>query len=273
MRVSLHVDFHQHTTESDGLLEPAALLRAIASAGLDYFSITDHDTLAAYQHVDGMGEQLARRAVRGIEVSTQTGGREIHILGYNIPLDGGALRELLRDRAQMRRSRAERVVEKLSQLGVSIAMADVERHAKGVMIGRPHIARALVELGQSSDVENAFDLYLGSSGSAYVALTTLTSAQAIGAIRESGGVAILAHPTRNNAEALISDLRKEGLQGIEAFSPSHTPHDAQRFRALARRLGLVMTAGSDFHMATESNPRPGVEVEEEDLSGFLALIT
>jgi predicted metal-dependent phosphoesterase TrpH len=266
---TLNVDFHLHTTESDGLLEPSALLRTVASVGMDYFSITDHDTMSAYEHHGELLKKFGRRVITGIEVSTNSGDREVHVLGYGFGLGPSQLREILRDRAQARRLRAERIVDKLVRQGVRISMTDVQRQALGDMIGRPHIARALVDLGATRDVSDAFDRYLGSGGSAYVPTTALPPAQAIRAISDSGGIAVLAHPTRNSAEELLDDLVRAGLRGIEAYSSSHTPHDAERLRSLARKHKLVMTAGSDFHAPTEANPYPGVEVDDADLAGFL----
>jgi 3',5'-nucleoside bisphosphate phosphatase len=270
--VTLNVDFHLHTTESDGLLEPSALLRTVASVGMDYFSITDHDTMSAYLRHAELLKKFGRRAITGIEMSTNTGDREVHILGYGITVGSNQLREILSDRAAARRKRAERVVDKLAHQGVRISMTDVARQCTGEMIGRPHIARALVELGAARDVDDAFDRYIGAGCSAYVPVTTVTPAKAIRAINDSGGVSVLAHPTRNAAEELLADFIKEGLRGIEAFSTSHTTHDSERFRALALKHKLVMTAGTDFHAPTNANPYPGVDVAEEDLAGFLALL-
>jgi hypothetical protein len=269
---TLNVDFHLHTTESDGILEPSALLRTVASVGMDYFSITDHDTIAVYARHAELLTQFGERVVSGVEVSTNAGDREVHILGYGFDVGSSHISDILSDRVAARRQRAERVVEKLKRQGVPISMTDIARQATGEMIGRPHIARALVDVGAARDVNDAFDRYIGLDRSAYVPAATLSTASAIRAINESGGVSVLAHPTRNAAEELLESLVKVGLRGIEAYSTSHTQHDAERFRALARKHKLVMTGGTDFHGPTETNPYPGVEIDTEDLSGFLALL-
>ncbi len=266
----LKVDLHLHTTESDGVLAPAALMSAVASAGLDYFSITDHDTLAMYERHGALLEKFGRKVIAGVEVSTNTGDREVHILGYGVPADGGGLDGILVDRRQARRIRAEQIVDLLQRNGVSIAMSDVEQRAGAGMIGRPHIARTLVDGGFARDVSDAFDRYIGTGCVAYVPSSQITPAQAIRAINESGGVSVLAHPTRNAAEELLDDFISHGLAGIEVYSTSHTIHDAERLRSRARKHGLVMTAGTDFHGPTEMNPLPGVELEDQDLSAFLA---
>jgi len=268
----VNVDFHLHTTESDGKLSPVELARAVAAAGLDRFSVTDHDTFAVYEHHASVFAPLSARMVTGVEVSTNTGEREVHILGYGVRRDAPPLQEILCDRTAVRRGRAERIVELLQNAGVSITMDDVRRQAGNGMIGRPHIGRALVDVKAARDISDAFERYIGVGCVGYLPSSAITPGQAICAINDSGGVSVLAHPTRNNAEALLNDLVRAGLMGIEAYSPSHTEHDTERFRTLARKLGLVMSAGTDFHVATEANPRPGVDVPVEDLTGFLELI-
>jgi 3',5'-nucleoside bisphosphate phosphatase len=266
---TLKVDLHMHTTISDGRLTPDDLVRAIASSGLDYFSITDHDTLGMYVHHDALLAKLRPKLITGVEVSTFEAGREVHILGYGLPISPATLSGVLTDRREMRRARAVKILDKLREMGVNIALADVERQTKGGMIGRPHIARALVESGAAHDISDAFDRYIGSNCPAFFPSSTLTTRKAIRAINEGGGVSVLAHPTRNAAEELLESLLAQGLQGIEVYSTSHTPHDAERLREKALRYNLVMTAGTDFHGPTEANPQPGCEVEASDLRGFL----
>jgi 3',5'-nucleoside bisphosphate phosphatase len=258
-----------HTTISDGRLTPDELMHAISSSGLDYFSITDHDTLGMYLQHDALLTKFRQKLINGVEVSTFGGGREVHILGYGFPIGPATLSGVLTDRRETRRGRALKILEKLREMGVNIGMDDVERQTKGGMIGRPHIARALVESGAARDISDAFDRYIGSNCPAFFPSSTLTTAKAIHAVNESGGVSVLAHPTRNAAEELLDSLVSEGLQGIEVYSTSHTAHDAERLREKALRYNLVMTAGTDFHGPTEANPQPGCEVEASDLRGFL----
>jgi predicted metal-dependent phosphoesterase TrpH len=270
---ALKVDLHTHTTISDGRLSPEELMRAIAESGLDYFSITDHDTLGMYLRHSPLLTSFGRKVISGVEVSTFADGREVHILGYGFPVRSDTLSGVLTDRRQTRRERAVKIVEKLREQGVQIQMSDVERHAGSGMIGRPHIARALVEQGAARDISEAFERYIGSHCEAFEPSSRLSPAQAIAAITQSGGVPVLAHPTRNAAEELLDQLVSDGLQGVEVYSTSHTAHDAERLRAKARERGLVMTAGTDFHGPTEANALPGCEVEEADLGAFLDLIS
>jgi predicted metal-dependent phosphoesterase TrpH len=244
-------------------------MHAVAAVGLDRFSVTDHDTFAVYERHADVFAPLSSRLVTGVEVSTNTGEREVHILGYGARRDAPPLQDILCDRTAVRRGRAERIIELLQGAGISITMDDIRRQSGNGMIGRPHIARALVELRAARDVADAFDRYIGVGCVAYLPSSAITPVQAIRAINESGGVSVLAHPTRNQAEELLEDLVRAGLMGIEAYSPSHTPHDAERFRTRARELGLVITAGTDFHVPTEANPQPGVDISADELAGFL----
>ena len=268
----MRIDLHLHTTHSDGTLAPTALLQLVAQAGLDYFSITDHDTLATYhEHADVLN-RYATRLLSGVELSTALDGSDIHILGYNISPDCRPLKSVLGDRRAIRERRAKQIVDKLNDAGVSLTMEEVRIQAGSGSIGRPHVARALVQRQAARDVSDAFARFLGQDAIAYVPSSTLTPADAIGMIKGCGGVAVLAHPVRNGAEAHLPELLAAGLDGIEAYSPSHTPHDVERFCALARQRRLVITGGTDFHQPTAERPRPGVEIEEDDLTSFLELV-
>lgn len=254
------------------MLEPVALLRSVALAGLDYFAVTDHDTMAAYERHAAAFAPHARRLITGVEVSTTMNATEVHILGYNVGVGCAALTAILGSRSELRMQRAEKIIAKLNAVGVSISIEEVLRKTTGSIIGRPHIARVLVERKFALDSDDAFTRFIGASGIAYVALSNLTAEQAIEAIRDCGGIAVLAHPGRNGVDVFIEELQRCGLQGIEAFSPSHTAPEAERFRTLAKSMHLVITAGSDFHQPSAWHPRPGVEIDEADFAPFLELL-
>ena len=266
------VDFHTHTTESDGHLSPEALTALFRTTGLDYVSVTDHDTLAAYERFPAAFAPLATRLIRGVEVSTHLDGRDVHMLAYNVPLGESPLREAIGDREALRRERAQRILDKLAQAGIALQTEDLAAQARGRMIGRAHIARAMVARGFARDTDDAFARYLGRAGAAYVPLTSLTPFAGIAAIRQSGAVAVLAHPSRGAAVELLPQLAQAGLQGLEVFYRTHEPHDIAYYKEAARAHGLVMTAGSDFHGPTPERPRPGMDVEPEDIEPFLRLI-
>ena len=182
----MNVDLHLHTTESDGRLTPEALMQSVAQVGLDRFSITDHDTLAVYERHPELLAPFRSRLITGVEVSTNTGEREVHILGYGVRREAVALQGILCDRTAVRSGRAEHMVELLNQAGVMISMDDVRRHARRGMIGRPHVARALVEIGAARDIADAFDRFIGVGCVAYLPSSTIKPAEAIVAINQSG---------------------------------------------------------------------------------------
>lgn len=268
----MKVDLHLHTTQSDGLLDPPALVQAVARAGLDYFAVTDHDTMAAYELHVPLFAAHAARLIRGVELSTSADGKELHILGYGIAPECAALRAIFALRGGLRMRRAERIVHALNAAGVALHLDDVLALATGASIGRAHIGRALVASGAARDMDDAFARYLGAGAVAYMPLPGITPQQAIAAVRECGGVAVLAHPARSHADALIPELRRAGLHGIEAYSPSHDMHEVAHYRSLADALGLAITAGSDFHQPTPLHPQPGVEIDAQELAPFLALL-
>jgi 3',5'-nucleoside bisphosphate phosphatase len=266
------VDFHTHTSESDGRLSPEALIAKVRGAGIDYFSITDHDTTAAYERHPEEFVPIAGRVIVGIEVSTHLAGRDVHLLAYGIPLGPSPLRDAIGDRETARWRRIENIIALLTAANVPLSTDDVRRETVGRIVNRKHVAEALVHAGHARDVVDAFDRYLGAGAVAYVPSTRLDPRDAIRAIRESGGVAVLAHPSRAGAAMLIEDLKRAGLAGLEVFYGAHEPHETERYRQTARELGLLMTAGSDFHEPTENRPAPGCDVEATDIEPFLKAV-
>jgi predicted metal-dependent phosphoesterase TrpH len=263
------VDFHTHTNASDGTLEPAELVAALRKRGVSIFSITDHDTLRAY---DGL-EAGEARFVPGIEINTTWRGNDVHILGYGVPLGPSPLNETLERNRAARVSRMQRMVAKLRGAGYDISAEQVRAQAgDGHAIGRPHVARALVSAGLVRDVDAAFRTVLGAGGVGYVPSLHITPLQAVEAIRSSGGVAVLAHPGRLKDETIIDDLAAIGLVGLEVFYATHSASQTAHYRAVAGRLGLVMTAGSDFHDARWNARGVGIEVDEDDIQPFLELV-
>ena len=266
------VDFHTHTNESDGKLTPEALIDTTRRSGIDYISITDHDTIAAYERHPAAFAPIAGRVIVGMEVSTHDNGRDVHLLAYKIPLGPSPLRDAIGDREAQRWRRVERIVALLNAAGVTITVGDVGRQTAGKIVNRKHVADALVDGGRARNVADAFDRYLGAGAVAYVPSTALDPKRAIRAIRESGGVAVLAHPSRAGAAMMIEELARAGLQGLEALYAAHDSHEIDRYRKIALDLGLLVTAGSDFHEPTEKRPAPGCDVETRDIESFLAAV-
>ncbi len=265
------VDFHSHTTESDGSLSPAELVAAMRRRGVAVFSISDHDTLGAY---DGLEEFPGLRRISGVEINTNYRGNEVHILGYGFPLGPTALRTVLETNRRERNARARRMVAALQAAGCAIDIDDVrDGGSDDAPLGRPHVAKALVRAGIASDVDAAFRNFLAPGKPGYVPFAHITPQAAIAAIADSGGIPVLAHPGRLKDVELIDELSAAGLAGLEVFYPTHQPGQVAQFRAAAARLGLVMTAGSDFHDPRWNARGVGMEVEPADIAPFLALVS
>jgi len=263
------VDFHSHTNASDGTLEPAQLVAAMRKRGVGIFSITDHDTLRAYDGLDVDGARL----IPGIEINTTWRGNEVHVLGYGLPLNDSPLTATLARNREARQARIARIVAQLRGAGYEISVADIAAESSGGdAVGRPHVARALVRAGLVSDIDTAFRKLLTSGGAGFVPSTHITPIEAIDVICASGGVPVLAHPGRLKDQTIVDDLAACGLVGLEVFYGTHTPGQVAHYRALAARLGLVMTAGSDFHDARWNARGVGMDVDEDDLRPFLELV-
>ncbi len=238
--------------------------------GVRIFSITDHDTLSAYGRFElppGM------RVITGIEINASHNDGEVHILGYRVPLGPSPLTDVLENNRHARRKRVSRMVAQLRDAGHNITLEDVHAEAReGASLGRPHVGKALIRLGIARDIETAFRGFLRRGSPGYVPSTHITPHQAIAAIRESGGVAVLAHPGRLKDYDVIGELVEHGLQGLEVFYPTHERMQVQYFRDQAKRFGLVMTAGSDFHDIRYHTRGVGAEVADEDIRAFLEIV-
>ena len=261
------VDFHSHTTESDGSLAPDALLGMMRDRGVRVFSITDHDTTRAYSGI----EVDFAAVVSGIEINTTWHENEVHVLGYNVPLaDDSLLGRVIAENRQFRRERMERMIAGVNGAGYTLSEADVLVESAGSdAVGRPHVAKALVRTGQVKDVDTAFRDILGRGKPGYQPSNYISPARAIEVILESGGVPVLAHPGRLKDLTIVDELAAAGLVGLEVFYPSHDASQRAHFRAIAQSHGLVMTAGSDFHDPRLNARGVGMDVAEVDIAPFL----
>lgn len=240
-------DLHAHTTASDGSLNPAELVAAARRAGLAAIGVCDHDTLAGLPEAAAAAEAAGIELVPGVEINTDAAGAEIHVLGYYVG-PGTALDELLSRLRESRERRGRQMVDQLAAAGAPVRWERVVELAGGA-IGRPHVARALVEAGHARDVPQAFKRFLLPGCPGYVPRFKLHPAEAVAAIRNAGGVPVLAHPGLIQADvpALVAELVRAGLRGIEAYYPEHGGAAVRDYLALADRYGLLPTGGSDFH--------------------------
>jgi 3',5'-nucleoside bisphosphate phosphatase len=255
---------------SDGTLTPQELSDFMGERDVELFSISDHDTTAAYGKFT---PPPGARVIVSIEINTTWKENEVHVLGYGVPLGPSPINELLEYNQDQRRVRAETMVEQLRKAGYGITLEDVLSEAGDALsIGRPHVAKALVRLGIVGSVDEAFKKAIGAGCPGYVPQLYTTPEHAIEKIAEAGGIPVLAHPGRLKDRVLIDELAPQGLRGLEVFYPLHNAADVAEFREAARRYNLVMTAGMDFHDIRYHTKGVGMDVPAEDLEPFLDLV-
>jgi 3',5'-nucleoside bisphosphate phosphatase len=253
------IDLHSHTNQSDGTFSPGELVSEAAKNGVDVLSITDHDTFAGYDSAVADARSAGIELLCGIELSTRLHGQSVHLLGY-FPHNGGphGLREWVEEMQATRKDRNARLASRLRELGFDITLEEAEARGRG-MTGRPHFAQIMVEKGYVSSFRQAFDEYLDESAKAYVYRREPQFGEAVERIRAAGGVSSLAHPIRVNGDvpALLPELCEAGLKAIEAYHSDHGPQETCMYLELARKHGLLVTGGSDFHGAIKPEIRLG----------------
>jgi predicted metal-dependent phosphoesterase TrpH len=245
----MRVDLHMHSTASDGVYSPAEVVQIALTNNMDIIALTDHDTSNGVVQAQqaALGTQL--EVLAGVELSSEDESGDRHILGYLYELDNAPLQATFKDLRDARVHRADRIVEKLHALGIDVSLERVYKIAGAGSVGRPHVAKAMLEQGIVGSLQEAFDKYLHDDGPAYVPHTRLTPTDAIRKLHEAGGVAVLAHPGRYKEDfhPIIESLIPLGLDGIEVYYPDHTPDAIKALRILADKHNLLMTVGSDFH--------------------------
>jgi hypothetical protein len=254
---SLFVDLHTHSTASDGARAPRDVVRAARALNLAALALTDHDTVDGLPEAIDEGRLQGVRVVAGIELSAVEGDGETHVLGLHLQ-HVARLETHLRNLRAMRLTRAERIVVRLNELGVRVTLEDVLVQSGGGAVGRPHIARALVNDGWATDMRDAFDRYLGNGRAAFVPKDRLSIDDAIAMIHDAGGLAILAHPGQAGTRKRIEALVAAGLDGVEVRHPSHNAEDIARLLALVEHFGLVPSGGSDWHGVAEGGRTLGM---------------
>lgn len=268
-------DLHMHTAFSDGVLSPEELVQFAVSRGVTVMAVTDHDTFDGIDQLRGRETPIP--VLTGIELS-MADMHGLHLLGYGMT-EAQELRQVVRNLAQKRYSRARRMVEKLDGLGMPLDY-DALCAACGTSVGRPHIAREMVRRGYVETTEEAFERWIGDDGPAYVPNERLTMAQALPLMRRNGFVPVLAHP----AELLKDDMtlrmlleawQKQGLQGVEVYHPSWQHKGFAALDAMVRRMGFLVTGGSDYHCDDNRHGQPGCTAGSwrnaaEDLSALVS---
>jgi len=246
------IDLHTHSYYSDGSLSPRQLVELAKKRRLKAIALTDHDTVAGVEEALVAGKELGVEVVPGVEMSAQYPPGTMHILGYYLHASHSELLGALKKLQQARAARNPKIIRRLQDLGLEITTTEVVDLSRG-QVGRPHIAKALVNKGYVSSINEAFSRYLKKGAVAYVEKFRFPPEEAIAIIRRAGGIAVLAHPFTLGMEKpdellqLVRELAAVGLEGIEVFYPDHTEEMEVIYEDVARRLGLVCTGGSDFH--------------------------
>lgn len=255
------LELHCHTTFSDGTLTPQQLVERAATKGVKALAITDHDTISGWHEARTAAQSHGLEIVPGIELSTVYNERSMHILGF-YP-DPQKLKAPLKERIQGRHRRAQKMVDKLGELGYPIELPSMP----GTMApGRPHIAKALLAAGHVTSQQEAFQRFIGDHGPAYVPYEKFTAQEGIALLKRCGAVPVWAHPylfRGGIVEEVLPELVEAGLMGVEVYHPQHSISEERVLEELCDQYGLLMTGGSDYH-----GPQPKPKAGDVDLNGL-----
>lgn len=240
-------DLHAHTTASDGTLTPPELVAAALAAGLQALGICDHDSVDGVAPARSAAWGSGLEVVPGVEINTSLGELEVHILGYYCRPGDPELTALLARLRDERQNRVVRMVERLRSAGYPVPLERVRELAGEGAIGRPHVARALVEAGHAASEREAFGDLLLPGRPGYVERYKLSPLEAVRSVLAAGGVPVLAHPGLVGRDDLVGELAAGGLRGLEVHHPEHNEEQARHYLAMAERFGLLVTGGSDYH--------------------------
>jgi hypothetical protein len=260
-------DLHVHTSASDGVYSPAEIVAMAVQLGVNVIALTDHDTVAGIPEAMQAASNSAVRVIPGVEISAESDGVQAHILGYYVDHTARPFVEGLQRFAEARLERAHCIMDRLSDLGISLPREQLCEEGQPGAIGRPHIARLMLQQGYVASVEEAFCKYLNHGQRAYVPRAKVTPAEAIGMIHSAGGMAVLAHPW--SVLFLLEPLVTEGLDGLEVYYRDYDSCQHRRLGRLAHEHGLLCTGGTDLHgPGPETLPLGGVRIPAECLEAL-----
>ncbi len=246
------IDLHTHSNASDGLLSPKDLISFAASKSIHTIALTDHDTIAGIPEAQTAAEENNITFIPGIELDIQWPTGEFHLLGLGLKKPSNSLKDIIAFLRKARNTRNEEIVKKMQNLGINFTLEEIIERYDTESLGRPHIADFLVEKNIVKNRQQAFDKYLARNKPLYVPRVGANLDEAIIAIKESGGVPVIAHPLSlyvswGKIEPVLQDIFDRGVEGLEAWHPGVRVVDAKRLESMAKKIGFFITAGSDFH--------------------------
>jgi predicted metal-dependent phosphoesterase TrpH len=242
----IKADLHTHTIFSDGTLTPQELIDLAIKKNIRILSITDHDSVEGIDLAINYAENLNIEIIPGIELSTDINGTEVHILAYFIDYKNPELLEYIENFHTERMERAKKIIAKLNNLGLEISLNDVKKIAKNAPICRPHIAKALYNLGQIKNIKQAYIKYIGDYGPANVRKEHISTKTLLNLINNAGGLSFIAHPGFMKEE-IIKELISLGIDGIETVHSTHKPFQVKHYKGIVNEYFLLESGGSDFH--------------------------
>ncbi|MDR1174242.1 MAG: PHP domain-containing protein [Treponema sp.] len=265
------IDLHTHSTASDGSCSPRRLIREASGQGLSAIALTDHDTIDGLQEGRDEAEKLGIHFVPGIEVEIEqepgkdgwSSGGEFHLLGLGIKKPAPSFLDMVKDLQKFREERNREILDRMEEQGIEAKPEDIAAFSKGSSIGRPHFAAFLINRGLVKNIEQAFSRYLGPGQVLYVPRKGVVFERAAAAIRESGGIPVIAHPLSlylawGKLPAFIARLKERGLRGMEAWHPAAKTGECKRLEKLGKTLDLYITEGSDYHGEIRKGRRLGL---------------
>lgn len=271
----MRIDLHVHSSASDGVFSPAEVVRKAHANGVEVMALTDHDTVSGLKEARKEAEKLGMRFIDGVELSVSWGGRTIHVVSLG-PKKFEPYRELSEKLSKQRDLRARTIASKFDAMGIYNTYEQaLDLAGNGLNLSRRHFALALVQRGTVGTEDEAFEKYLRDEGPAFVKTQWMTLSEAMGFIRETEGVAVVAHPGRYNFAAplttidLLEEFKALGGDAIEVTTGSHFEAENERYTRVALNMGFLASTGSDFHGCKPGRPEPGLQ---EPLPDYLPTV-